>query len=96
MKDTYQKLESIHCSIQEALNGNIEELTQALELVEDLREKEMEDEYFVVDFGSASISFNDYKKIVRNELSWEEWIKDNPPQIDRVLTEDGQIAYEVA
>lgn len=50
----------------------------------------MKDEYFVVDFGSASISSTDYKKIMRNELSWEEWIKDNPPQIDTVLTEDGQ------
>ena len=50
----------------------------------------MSEEYYVVDFGSASISSIDYKKIMRNELSWEEWIKDNPPQIDTVLTEDGQ------
>jgi|TARA_R100000458_G_C8256299_1_gene232402 phenylalanyl-tRNA synthetase beta subunit len=42
--NNYQKLESIHCAIQEALNGNVEELTQALELVEELREKEMEKE----------------------------------------------------
>ena len=50
----------------------------------------MKDEYYVVDFGSASISKTDYKKIMRNEFSWEEWIKDNPPQVDTVLTEDGQ------
>ena len=37
----YEKLESMHCAIQEALNGNIEELNQALKLVEELREKEM-------------------------------------------------------
>ena len=34
----YQKLEWIHFAIQEALNGNLGELEQALELVEDLRE----------------------------------------------------------
>tara|TARA_R110001606_G_scaffold252104_1_gene399998 strand:- start:146 stop:358 length:213 start_codon:yes stop_codon:yes gene_type:complete len=34
----YQKLEWIHFAIQEALNGNIDELEKALELVEDLRE----------------------------------------------------------
>ena len=33
------KLNWISFAIQEALNGNIEELTQALEFVEDLREK---------------------------------------------------------
>jgi len=50
----------------------------------------MKDEYFVVDFGSASISRSDYIKIVIGQLTWEEWIKDNPPQIDTILTEDGQ------
>ena len=35
----YQKLEWIHFAIQEALNGNIGELEQALELLEELREK---------------------------------------------------------
>ena len=55
----------------------------------------MKDEYFVVDCGSALISKTDYIKIVTGELSFKQWIKDNPPQIDRVLTEDGQIAYEV-
>lgn len=41
MKDLndYQKLDWISFAIQEALNGNIGELEQALELVEDLREK---------------------------------------------------------
>jgi hypothetical protein len=34
----YQKLEWIHFAIQEALNGNTDELYKALELVEDLRE----------------------------------------------------------
>ena len=47
-------------------------------------------EYYVVDFGSASISRTDYIKINTGKLTWEEWIKDNPPQIDTVLTEDGQ------
>ena len=34
----YQKLDWISFAIQEAINGNINELEQALELVEDLRE----------------------------------------------------------
>tara|TARA_R100001086_G_scaffold193679_1_gene110665 strand:- start:255 stop:419 length:165 start_codon:yes stop_codon:yes gene_type:complete len=50
----------------------------------------MKDEYFVVDFGSASISKTDYIKIVTGELSFKQWIKDNPPQVDTVLTEDGK------
>ena len=36
--NTYEKLEWIHCAIQEALNGNLEELKQALEMIEDMRE----------------------------------------------------------
>jgi len=36
----YQKLDWISFAIQEALNGNIGELEQALELVENLRESE--------------------------------------------------------
>jgi uncharacterized protein YkvS len=39
----YQKLEWIHFAIQEALNGNINELEQALGLVEDLRENSLTD-----------------------------------------------------
>lgn len=41
MKDlnNYQKLDWISFAIQEAINGNLGELEQALELVEDLREK---------------------------------------------------------
>ena len=35
----YQKLEWIQFAIQEALNGNLGELEQALELLEELREK---------------------------------------------------------
>ncbi len=35
----YQKLEWIEFAIQEALKGNIGELEQALELLEELREK---------------------------------------------------------
>ena len=38
----YEKLEWIHFAIQEAQNGNLEELDQALELVEELREQYME------------------------------------------------------
>jgi len=34
----YEKLEAIHCAIQEALNGNSTELKQAIALVEQLRE----------------------------------------------------------
>jgi len=37
-KDTYEKLELVHWAIQEALNGNINELSDALEIVEQLRE----------------------------------------------------------
>jgi len=35
----YEKIEYIHCAIQEAMNGNVDELMQAIEFVEDLREK---------------------------------------------------------
>jgi len=35
----YQKLDWIHFAIQEAMNGNLGELEQALELLEVLREK---------------------------------------------------------
>jgi len=38
---TYEKLEWIHFAIQEAVRGNIEELEQALEFVEDIRESYM-------------------------------------------------------
>tara|TARA_R100001015_G_scaffold18999_2_gene14008 strand:+ start:3645 stop:3812 length:168 start_codon:yes stop_codon:yes gene_type:complete len=36
----YQKIEWVHWALQEAINGNTDEamLTQALELVEDIRE----------------------------------------------------------
>ena len=34
----YEKLEWLHFAIQEAINGNIEELTNALDIVEQLRE----------------------------------------------------------
>ena len=40
----YQKLDWISFAIQEAINGNETELEQALELVEDLREKAAEKE----------------------------------------------------
>ena len=35
----YQKLDWISFAIQEALNGNLDELEQALELVEELRDE---------------------------------------------------------
>ena len=34
----YQKIEWIHFAIQEALNGNMDELTEAIKLLEDIRE----------------------------------------------------------
>jgi hypothetical protein len=34
----YKKIEWIHFAIQEALNGNADELTEALSLLEDIRE----------------------------------------------------------
>jgi len=34
----YKKLEWIHYAIQEALNGNIEELREAIAFLEDVRE----------------------------------------------------------
>ena len=34
----YKKLEWAHFAIQEALNGNMDELTEALKLLEDIRE----------------------------------------------------------
>ena len=36
--NNYKKLEWIHFAIQEAMNGNVEELNQAIKFVEDLRE----------------------------------------------------------
>ena len=44
-----QKLNWISFAIQEALNGNINELEQALELVEDLREKAQTNTYDMED-----------------------------------------------
>ena len=38
----YKKLEWIHYAIQEALNGNKEELIEALALVEDVRENHLD------------------------------------------------------
>ena len=35
----YQKLDWISFAIQEAMNGNLDELEQALELVEELRDE---------------------------------------------------------
>ena len=40
----YEKLEYIHSSIQESLNGNNDMLNQALEFVEDIREKHLKGE----------------------------------------------------
>ena len=34
----YQKIEWIHFAIQEALNGNLDELIEAIKLLEDIRE----------------------------------------------------------
>ena len=47
MKDLndYQKLDWISFAIQEAMNGNPNELDKALELVEDLREKSQTNTY---------------------------------------------------
>ena len=39
---TLEKLEWIHCAIQEMQNGNDDMLTEALEMVEDLREPYLE------------------------------------------------------
>jgi hypothetical protein len=39
----YEKLEWIHFAIQEAMNGNLGELEQAMELVEELREPYLQD-----------------------------------------------------
>lgn len=38
--NNYEKLDWLSFAIQEAIHGNTEELTQALELIEDWREKE--------------------------------------------------------
>lgn len=38
-----EKLEWIHFAIQEAMNGNPDELGQAIAFVEDLREQELEE-----------------------------------------------------
>ena len=37
----YQKLEWLHFAIQEAMNGNLDELQHALEIIEDMREVEL-------------------------------------------------------
>ena len=49
----YEKLEWIHFAIQEAQNGNLEELDQALELVEDIREKHMPTRFRIDDEGNV-------------------------------------------
>ena len=42
----YEKLEAIHCAIQEALNGNSTELKQALVMVEQLREPHLKEKKY--------------------------------------------------
>ena len=49
----YEKLEWIHFAIQEAQNGNLGELDQALELVEDIREKHMPTRFRIDDEGNV-------------------------------------------
>ena len=49
----------------------------------------MNEEDYIVQLRSVSISRADYQKIKNNKLTWEEWTKDNPTFIDAVLTEDG-------
>jgi len=62
----YHKLEWIHFAIQEAMNGNIEELNRALPLVEDLREdllqkiKESEDLKLTV--AAQAVIVHDYNE----------------------------------
>jgi hypothetical protein len=40
---TYDKLEWVHHAIQEAMNGNVSLLPQALEFVEEVREPYLQD-----------------------------------------------------
>ena len=40
----YEKLEFVHCAIQEGMNGNTLELKQALVVLEELREKHLQQE----------------------------------------------------
>ena len=54
------------------------------------------EEYYIVDFGSSYINKSDYWKIENGEYKggWDQWIKDNPPELDQVLTEDGDYPEE--
>lgn len=55
-----------------------------------------DEEYYTVDFGSTSISKSEYWKLENGEYKggWDQWIKDNPPELDQVLTEDGDYPEE--
>ena len=44
-----EKVEWVHFAIQEALDGNLEELEQALELVEDIRELLMKESHHEIE-----------------------------------------------
>ena len=54
------------------------------------------EEYYIVDFGSSYINKSDYWKIENGEYKggWDQWIKDNPPELDQVLTQDGWYPQE--
>lgn len=56
----------------------------------------MSEEYYIVDFGSSYINKSDYWKIENGEYKggWDQWIKDNPPELDQVLTKDGEYPEE--
>lgn len=66
MKEEYQMLESIHVAIQEAMNGNMDDLDQALDFVEILREKHMCPycgSTCPVDEVNACVSWLDYNEV---------------------------------
>jgi hypothetical protein len=77
----YEKLEAIHCAIQEALNGNLLELEQALVFVEQLREpylkeKTINQDYkdgwrYIVWVGGNDDYYKNYKDAKRDADEWK-------------------------
>tara|TARA_A100001515_G_C4428993_1_gene163030 strand:- start:315 stop:497 length:183 start_codon:yes stop_codon:yes gene_type:complete len=52
----YEKLELVHWAIQEAINGNMEELSDALEIIEQLREPYLKLRYVDNAYADATLT----------------------------------------
>lgn len=74
----YEKLEAVHCAIQEALNGNSIELEQALILVEKLREPHLKENTLMEkinnDIEGELSAYSEYKDDIGDVDSFDDGI----------------------